>query len=202
MVSSNNTLYKIKNREIKSSAYIGLVRPSVEYCSTIWDPHFHKYIDNIEKIQRRAARFVFSVYRWKAPGTAMINNLGWESPELRRRKARLTMFFKIQQNLVVIPLPPFIIHPARPKPELPHVFHVVYTSTESYTNSFYIRTIIDWNGLPASTGTLVTLSRMLFLPTPLRLSPLLSSILTCTIHFFFAFSSLLTPSLLTPHASA
>ena len=149
---------QVKNREIKSSAYIGLVRPSVEYCSTIWDPHFHKYIDNIEKIQRRAARFVFSVYRRKAPVTAMINNLGWESLELRRRKARLTMFFKIQQNLVAIPLPPFIIRPARPKPDLPHVFRVVYASTESYRNSFSIRTIKDWNRLPVSTGTLVTLS--------------------------------------------
>ena len=134
----------------------------------------------------------------------MINNLGWESLELRRRKARLTMFFKIQQNLVAIPLPPFIICPARPKPDLPHVFRVVYASTESYRNSFYIRTIKDWT---ACLSVLVHWSpshpsRMLFLPTPLRLSSLLLSILTCTIHFFFAFSSLLTLSLLTPHASA
>ena len=220
---------QVKNREIKSSAYIGLVRPSVEYFSTIWDPHFHKYIDNIEKIQRRAARFVFSVYRRKAPVTAVINNLGWKSLELRHcRKARLTMFFKIQQNPVVIPLPPFIIRPARPKPDLPHVFRVVYASTKSYRNSFYIRTIketaclsvlVHWSPshpscqycqychpliLPVSTGTLVTLSSFkdAISPTPLRLSSLLLSILTCTIHFFFAFSSLLTLSLLTPHASA
>ena len=85
---------QVKNRDIKSSAYIGLVRPLVEYCSTIWDPHFHKYIDNLEKIQRRATRYVFSVYRRKAPVTAMINSLGWESLELRRRKARLTRFFQ------------------------------------------------------------------------------------------------------------
>ena len=88
----------------------------------------------------------------------MMNSLGWKFPELHRRKARLTMIFKIQQNIVAIPLPPFIIRPARPKPELPHVVRVVYASTESYRNSFYIRTMKDWNRLPVSTGTLATSS--------------------------------------------
>ena len=87
------------------------MRPILEYCSPVWDPYsIMKYTSNIEKVQRRAARFVFNRYHNMSSPTDMIRQLEWESLEQRRRKARLTMFYKIQHGLVAVPLPQPLWH--------------------------------------------------------------------------------------------
>ena len=47
----------------KSLAYLSLVRPCVEYASSVWDPFLQKHINELEQIQRRSGRFVYSDYR-------------------------------------------------------------------------------------------------------------------------------------------
>ena len=54
-------LYKC-NKEIKCIAYLSLVQPSLEYAASAWDPYLIKDITAIEKIQRRAVRWVTSNY--------------------------------------------------------------------------------------------------------------------------------------------
>jgi len=44
------------------AAYLGLVRPLLEYASQAWDPYTDNLSNEIEKTQRRAARFVTSDY--------------------------------------------------------------------------------------------------------------------------------------------
>ena len=47
-------------RKSKEAAYCGLVRSSLEYGSTIWDSHLKKDVANLEKVNRRALRFVMN----------------------------------------------------------------------------------------------------------------------------------------------
>jgi hypothetical protein len=47
---------------IKEHAFKALVRPKWEYCNTIWDRHTQQQKLQIEKIQRRAARYVSNRY--------------------------------------------------------------------------------------------------------------------------------------------
>jgi hypothetical protein len=43
---------------VKSAAYASMVRPTMEYASSAWDPTNRKKIGNLEKVQKRAAKFV------------------------------------------------------------------------------------------------------------------------------------------------
>ena len=55
---------------IKTAAYNAMVRPTLEYASTVWDPYHNHQIATLERVQRRAARFVTSSYRYYVPGAA------------------------------------------------------------------------------------------------------------------------------------
>jgi len=68
---------------------------------------------NLEKINRRAARFVTSTYHRTSSVSNMIKQLGWQDLETRRQNFHLSLLFKIIHNQTCIPLtditPPTII---------------------------------------------------------------------------------------------
>ena len=49
-------------QNVKEAAYKGMVRPILEYESSVWDPHTDKLREELEKVQNRAARFVTRNY--------------------------------------------------------------------------------------------------------------------------------------------
>ena len=106
----------IRNQDLKQTAYKGLVRPVLEYCAPVWDPHQAKYINLLEMVQRRAARFVLARYERKSSVTKMLRQLQWETLAHRRIAARLSMFYQIQHAIVAIPLPDIVTRPKRPRP--------------------------------------------------------------------------------------
>ena len=100
-----------KNKDIKTMAYNSLVRPQVEYASVVWSPYTKDNINKIEKVQRRAARWVSNDYFSYSSVTGMLSNLGWRSLENRRTDMGLAMFYKIVYGLVAIPLLSYFEHP-------------------------------------------------------------------------------------------
>ena len=95
-------------RELKITAYQTLVRPHLEYCATVWDPHSQLHIKQLENVQRRGARFVFNDYRWTSSVTKMLNEVSWPTLEQRRHTSRLVMLNKILLGQVAIPARKFL----------------------------------------------------------------------------------------------
>ena len=59
--------------DVKDAAYKGLVRPVLEYRSSVWDPHTHGLQEELEKVQNRAARFVTGNYVFVATQLPKLN---------------------------------------------------------------------------------------------------------------------------------
>ena len=47
---------------VKEAPYKSMVRPILKYGSTVWDPHCNGLNDELENVQKRAARFVTRNY--------------------------------------------------------------------------------------------------------------------------------------------
>ena len=89
--------------ELKKTAYMTVVRSSLDYASTIWDPNLNKDKLALEKIQRKAARWITGNHQRVASVTNMLTSLGLESLEERRRASRLVLLYKILHEEVAVP---------------------------------------------------------------------------------------------------
>ena len=78
-------------KDVSEATYRSIVRPTLEYASASWDPYRSSDINQLEQIQRRAARFVHRKYWDSTPGCVarMVNELGWRPLADRRRTHRL-----------------------------------------------------------------------------------------------------------------
>ena len=86
---------------LKELAYTSLVRSIWEYSGM--DPFYQKDIDRLERVQRRAAIFVFNDYKPISSATSMVSQLGWKTLTDKRQEHRLSLLYKIINGLVAIP---------------------------------------------------------------------------------------------------
>jgi hypothetical protein len=138
-------------QDVKAQAYTTLVRPVLEYASTVWDPYTLQQIYALERVQRQAARFVTGDYSSRDPGsvTRMLQQLQWDTLEERRARSRSIMLYRILNNLVEVPLHQYIqINTTRTRGSCAHSIQQKSTRVDAYKYSFLPRTIVTWNFLP------------------------------------------------------
>ena len=83
---------KIGNKKTKETPYKAFVRPILEYSATVWYPHTANNIKTIEKVQRRAARWVTNRHHKTSCVNSIVDSLACPTHQQRRKKLDLKCF--------------------------------------------------------------------------------------------------------------
>ncbi|XP_070195592.1 uncharacterized protein [Littorina saxatilis] len=158
-------------QECRRLAYITLVRSTLEYGTTVWDPYLRRDIERLERVQRQAAGFITRDYKSRSPGCVsdMLKNLNLPPLEERRRQLRFNFLNRISEGLIPALPPDKFLTPAasRRRRVIPtrfqgyessniierqavnntRGFRIPTCKTDQYKNSFFERTIAEWNQL-------------------------------------------------------
>ena len=138
-------------QNVKEAAYKGMVRPILEYGSSVWDPHPDKLKKELEKVQNRAARFVTRNYDYETGSlTGILGQLKWESLKKMRKDNRLILLYKGLKGKAKIPTDDLIPKTRHGRNQHSLAFQIPSASKDVYMYSFFPQTIRDWNDLPES----------------------------------------------------
>ena len=143
----NNILHTSRQcpAHIKAICYKSMVRPILEYASSVWDPHTTANIQKLESVQRRAARFCLNDHSHYSSVTLnMLLLLNLPSLQSRKSTKLMTMYKIINGNLHI---PSNSLVPNH-RDSRSGYFTQLQTRTDSYKFSFFPSTIKLWNSLP------------------------------------------------------
>ena len=134
--------------KLKQTTYFSLIRTFMEHGATVWDPYQKYNSDIVERVQRRAARFVISRYSRYSSVSDMLDVLGWTPLSQRRQEARLILFYKSINGLAQVPFEGVLVEAyngTRIKQNMK--FRQIGHTTSQYGQSFSPNTISAWNRL-------------------------------------------------------
>ena len=159
---ANNTLAFLRRHltscppAIKERCFKTYVRPILEYGSSVWDPYLKKDIEKLEKIQRRAARFVKNDYRYTSSPTQLMDGLGWVPLAERRAQAKVKVLYKANNNMLHIPLNHLVLNKSSTR-RAGENYLLPRSNTDTHLHSFYPNTLRLWNFLPKHIKSAATL---------------------------------------------
>ena len=141
-------------QKVREQAYVALVRPTLEYAATVWDPYHQKEVNSLERVQRKAVRFITRKYSRRDSVSALRSDLGLPTLKQRRLTSKLTMFYKIHHQEVAVEIPNHYVPSSTPsiKTRKKHTeqYNIISTRSDTYKHSFYPSVIPVWNQLPES----------------------------------------------------
>ena len=131
-------------RSTKEVAYKTLVWSKLEYVAPICSPHSKLQINQIEKVQRTAARWTCRRWRNTSSVGEMLDELEWPSLEAQRDQSSLLLFHKIHCGAVTIEndkymTPAHSLKTTRSSHSAQYRRHQTYS--DALKNSFFPRTI-------------------------------------------------------------
>ena len=131
-------------QEVKEAAYKGLVRPVLDYGSSVWDPQGVVLQEELESVQKRAARFVTGNYNYETGSmTGILGLLKWESLKKRRKDNRLIWLYKGLKGKASVPTDDLIPKTRRCRNQHSMAFQTPIANTYVYKGSFFPQTIRD-----------------------------------------------------------
>ena len=123
----------------------------MKYCSSVWAPHEKGDVATLQKVQRRAVRFVKSDYKRESIVMQIICDLGWQSLEAGRGVSRQSLMYKIPHSLLIVDVESQILvcsGLATRQSQGQHYFKNILALKSCYRASFFPRTVLEYNHLP------------------------------------------------------
>ena len=131
--------------------YLTLIRPLLEYADFLCDGCTQECSDALESIQYDAARLVTGAIK----GTnrqSLLDELSWDTLQTRRRIHKLSVFYKITNNLVPDYLSSLLPLSVSQKTKYllrnSEDISLIRCSTSRFQHSFFPSAISAWNSLP------------------------------------------------------
>ena len=118
------------------------MRPVQEYGGSVWDPSSIPLQEELEKVQKRTARFLTGNYIYETGSMiGFLEQLKWESLKKRKRNSRIIMLYKGLKGAASIPRNDLV-------PPIRHVrkhhflaFQTPFANTDIYKSSLFPQTI-------------------------------------------------------------
>ena len=133
--------------QLRETAYFSLVRSFLKYSATVWHPHQKYNSDKLEMVQRQAGRFVKGRYGMYESVTRMLEELTWAPLSKRHENARLILFYKIINNLAMVPHSCLEKADGRTRKKHSMKFRHIGYNVSPCGQSFFPKSISAWNGL-------------------------------------------------------
>jgi hypothetical protein len=173
--------FRFCSPQTKEILYFALVRSLLEYATCVWDPYCNFFTALIEKVQRRAARFVLGRFERYDSVSDMLAELNWTPLSHRRKLNRLLCYHKIFSERNGWSHLKDLLIPA-PFTGRGHPFKIFVDCNRTNFGkfSFIHRTTKEWNSLPlGECEALPSFNEFKVLISKLPACPLLSSCLCC-----------------------
>ena len=130
--------------------YTAFIRPILEYGDVVWDNCAQYEKDELEKIQHEPARLATGTTRLISINN-LYNEIKWDSLQKRRNDHKLSLFFKMKNNLTPTYLsslvPESVGQTSRYNLRNSNDLLTINARTSLYSNSFLPSTVRDWNNL-------------------------------------------------------
>jgi hypothetical protein len=148
-----NIMRKLKyvlDRKSLEIIYLCFIRPLLEYADIIWDNCTNAEKLELDKIQNEAARIAIGATKLISLDN-LRREIGWENLDERRRNHKLTLLYKMKNNLTPNYLssliPPQVNSETRYPLRNSNNIQLPHARTQLYYNSFLPAVVREWNSL-------------------------------------------------------
>ena len=140
--------------DAKKKAYTALVRPLLEYTAPVWSPYLHRDIDMLEKVQKRAVRWVCRTswdtqhQRWFLSYSDLCYELKWISLHDRHTLLCHYQTYKTVHGLDCIKFDNYFAFKGRALKHHPKSLTIPPSHINVYRHSYFVNAPFIWNQLP------------------------------------------------------
>ena len=140
-------------RKIQTQCYKSLVRPILEYASTVWCPYQKDAIAKLEMVQRRTAHRINRDFSRETSASQLFTQLDLDTLKSRRDISKATMMYRIMNGIVDVKPIVGTITPSARQTRVQHRLMVPHTRTNVRLHSFFPSAIRIWNSLPEAAAS-------------------------------------------------
>jgi len=141
------------SKQAKARAYTALVCPHLETCAPVWTPYQKGALDDLEGVQRRAARWICSKWDkvsrcWSKTYEECRSQLRWPTVQQRHQLLSCCQTFKIIHNLDCLNFDDYLCFNQSPTRSHSLTLRCTRSRINSFRYSFFVNIPFLWNTIP------------------------------------------------------